>query len=485
VADSQLCITVIGRDAERLRQARIAAEAQADLVELRLDSMERPDAAAALAGRSKPAIVTCRPLREGGMFDGPEEARLRILEDAHRQGAEFIDLEWDAEADALRAARRTRGLIVSRHIFDGTPADAPEIMGRLRASGAEVAKLAVMTERLSDLHTLLRAAGGAGSSVLIGMGSAGIATRVLASRYGSRWTYAGNGVAPGQVPASRLLQEFRFRRIRKDAAIYAVIGRPVAASLSPVMHNAGFAALGLNAVYVPFETRDLDGLRAFARDIGLRGGSVTIPFKRDVLELVDEVAPTAAAAGAVNTIAVRDGRWVGLNTDADGFIEPLRAAIPDLTGLRAVILGAGGAARGVGLALRREGASVAISARRPEAAQVVAHAIDGEQAPWPPRAGSWDVLINATPVGSRAVAGQPFEGPFDGRLVYDLVYDPDPTPLMDAAAAAGRTVIGGLAMLVAQAERQFEIWTGQRPPAGLFIEAATAAMKSRHETHNV
>jgi shikimate 5-dehydrogenase len=94
-------------------------------------------------------------------------------------------------------------------------------------------------------------------------------------------------------------------------------------------------------------------------------------------------------------------------------------------------------------------------------------------------------LINATPVGSRALGGLPFEGPLDGRLVYDLVYDPDPTPLMRAAAAAGRMVIGGLAMLVAQAERQFEIWTGQRPPAGLFIEAATAAIKSRYETHDV
>jgi 3-dehydroquinate dehydratase/shikimate dehydrogenase len=484
VAESQLCITVIGRDAEAIRQARKAAEGQADLVELRLDAMERPDAAAALAGRAKPAIVTCRPLREGGMFDGPEDVRLRILEDAQRLGAEYIDVEWDARADALFAARRGNGLIVSRHIFDTTPADAPEILRGLQASGAEVAKLAVMTERLSDLHTLLRAAGG-GASVLIGMGSAGIATRVLASRYGSRWTYAGNRVAPGQVPAARLLHEFRFRRIREDAAIYAVIGRPVAASLSPVMHNAGFAALGLNAVYVPFETRDLDGLRAFGRDIGLRGASVTIPFKRDVLELVDEVAPTAASAGAVNTIAVRDGRWIGMNTDADGFIEPLRSAIPELAGLRAVILGAGGAARGVGLALRREGASVAISARRADAARVVAHAIGGEQLAWPPPPGSWDVLINATPVGSRAVAGSPFEGPLDGRLVYDLVYDPDPTPLMRAAAAAGRGVIGGLAMLVAQAERQFEIWTGQRPPAGLFIEAATAAIKSRHETHDV
>jgi shikimate dehydrogenase len=244
------------------------------------------------------------------------------------------------------------------------------------------------------------------------------------------------------------------------------------------MHNAGFAALGLNAVYVPFETRDLAELRPFADDLGLRGASVTIPFKQDVLAFVDEVAPTAAAAGAVNTLAVRDGKWIGMNTDADGFIEPLLSALPDLQGKRTVILGAGGAARGVGLALRREGAKVRIAARRPDAAHLVAHAIGADVAPWPPR-GDWDVLVNATPVGSRGVPGSPYDGPFDAGLVYDLVYDPDPTPLMEAASAAGCRVIGGLAMLVAQAERQFEIWTGQRPPKDLFKVAAEAAIAKR------
>ena len=169
-----------------------------------------------------------------------------------------------------------------------------------------------------------------------------------------------------------------------------------------------------------------------------------------------------------------------MNTDADGFLEPLRQRLPDLAGARAVILGAGGAARGVGLALRLEGAHVAISARRPDAAQLVAHAIGAEVAPWPPVPGSWDLLVNATPVGSGALRSEtPFAGPFDGRLVYDLIYDPAPTSLMRAATSAGCEAIGGLEMLVAQAERQFEIWTGRRPDAGLFAEAASRAMRAR------
>jgi len=471
---------VIGRDADAIRRARAAAEADADLIELRVDSMERPDAAAALEGRTKPAIVTCRPLREGGMFEGAEEDRLRVLSDAHARGAEFIDLEWDAVRAPVMVERGGRGIVVSRHIFDCTPRNAAAMMDHLRGLGGEVAKLAVMTESLADLRTLLHAVRPDHASVLIGMGAAGAATRVLAARYGSPWTYAGNRVAPGQLPVSRLLDEFRFRRIRPDAAVYGVLGRPVSQSLSPVMHNAGFAALGLNAVYVPLETRDLEELRPFAAELGLRGLSVTIPFKQDVMPCLDEMSPAAEAAGAVNTIAIRGGRWIGSNTDAEGFLEPLRARGVDLRALRVVILGAGGAARGVGLALTRAGAHVAVSARRADEAQRVAGAIGAQTTSWPPPPQWWDLLVNATPVGSRAVPGTPFDGPFDGSLVYDLVYDPDPTELMARATRAGVTAIGGLAMLVAQAERQFEIWTGQRPPAGLFAEAAASAQGRRH-----
>ena len=185
---SQLCITVIGRTADDIRRERVAAEADADLVELRLDAMARPDAAAALHGRTKPAIVTCRPVREGGLFDGPEEARLRVLDEAHAAGAEFIDVEWDAVAAPVMRARGGRGTVVSRHVFDATPPDAAAMLDDLRRRGGEVAKLAVMSERIGDLRILLDAARGDGSSILIGMGGAGAATRILAARFGSRWT---------------------------------------------------------------------------------------------------------------------------------------------------------------------------------------------------------------------------------------------------------------------------------------------------------
>lgn len=476
---TELCITVTGKTTEEIRRARDLAEADADLVELRLDSMAAPDPVGALAGRVKPAIVTCRPRREGGLFDGAEEERLTILRRAHESGAEFIDVEWDADARALIEARRGRGVVVSKHDFSGTPPAPGELLARLRASGGEVAKLAVMINSLSDLQRLTASAVSADMSVVVGMGAAGLPTRVLAARLHSRWTYAGDGVAPGQLPASRLLHEYRFRRIRPDAAVYVLLGTPIGHSYSPAMHNAGFAALGLNAAYVPIDVACIAEFRQFAQAMGVRGASVTIPFKRQAYDLADDLATVARAAGAVNTLMLRDGRWLGANTDAHGFLEPLRRRLSTLTGVHVIVLGAGGAARAVAFALTGQRARVAIAARRLEAAETLASEMGVDVAPWPPAPGSWDVLVNATPVGTAGQPGVPVEVPLDGRVVYDLVYEPEPTALMERAAAAGLMVIGGLEMLVAQAERQFELWTGQRPPAGLFLEAAADARAAR------
>jgi 3-dehydroquinate dehydratase/shikimate dehydrogenase len=472
----RICATVTGASAEALRAARAAAEPEADLVELRLDTMERPDPEAALNGRHRPAIVTCRPVREGGQFKGSEEDRRLLLERASALGAEFLDVEWDAGFDRLIGDRDGRGVVVSRHDFEGTPRDVPALLAAMRTTGAEFVKLAATTRTLSDLVPLLDARHP--DTILIGMGASGVPSRILAGRFGSPWTYAGNSVAPGQLSSSRLLHEFRFRRIRSDAAIYGLVGRPIGHSLSAAMHNAAFEAEGLNAAYVPFEASDIADFRRCADALGVKGASITTPFKLDVLSMLDEVSPLATAVGAVNTIVLRDGRWIGTNTDVEGFLEPLKRRT-DVRDARATILGAGGAARAVAFALQQEGAHVAISARRPEAAVVVANSLGVRAEPLPPLAGSWDLLVNATPVGGPAAPGIPLDGFPSSGLVYDLIYEPDPTELMKSAARAGCRVIGGIEMLVAQAERQFELWTGARPPEGLFAATAADAIRKR------
>ena len=348
---------------------------------------------------------------------------------------------------------------------------------RLRASGGEVAKLAVTrrtgvgparapeTRRgpdgsasIADRH------GRAGHVDARSCGAIRIAVDVCGQRHR----------AGADLRRLGSLEEFQFRRIRRTPPSMRCSDGPVAR-----LAVAGDAQRGLRRARssTPSTCRSRRATSTefapFAGLIGVRGRE-----RHDTVQARRDAAPRRSRArggggGAVNTIAVRDGRWIGMNTDADGFLEPLRRRMPELTGLRAVVLGAGGAARAVGLALRREGAR-GRHRRAPRGCGAhVAHAIGAEVAPWPPRRGSWDLLVNATPVGSRAVPGTPFDGPVRRQAGVR----PGLRPGSDGARcarreAAGCPTIGGLEMLVAQAERQFEIWTGQRPPAGLFAEAA-------------
>ena len=481
--EPQLCVAVAARTIEELRRQRDSAEG-ADLVELRLDHLDRPDAVAALEGRRRPVIATCRASWEGGEFRGSENERRQILESAINAGAEFVDVEAAAGfAPDIMRLRRGRGVVLSAHYFGTVPQDLPQRAAAMHSAGAEVVKIAVEARALGDVLPLFALADAPridsdSDHVLIAMGNAGAPSRILAGRLGNRWTYAGDGVAPGQLSAARLLREFNFRRIGPNSALYGVVGNPIAHSKSPVMHNAGFAELGLDAVYVPLEAASAEDFVHFARAVNLSGASITAPFKVDLMSHVDEVDRLAERVGAINTIVVRDGRWIGRNTDVHGFLAPLTGRIC-VKGTRASILGAGGAARGVAIALADEGAAVTICARRPEAARAIADLVGGHVGTFPPKAGSWDVLVNATSAGTGPQGQNPIEGAqLDGEMVFDLVYTPAETRLLAEARAAGCLTIGGLEMLVAQAERQFELWTGHKPPAGLFSEAATGTRRT-------
>jgi 3-dehydroquinate dehydratase / shikimate dehydrogenase len=310
------------------------------------------------------------------------------------------------------------------------------------------------------------------------MGAMGAVSRVLAARFGSCWTYAGDGIGPGQISLARMRDEFRVNRITAATEIYAVVGHPVAHSLSPAMHNAALAALGRDAVYVPLEAADFAEALEFADRLGLGGMSVTSPFKHDAIAAADSADPLAIRVGAANTLTrSRDGRWVATNTDVEGFLRPL-AGNADLASSRVAVLGAGGAARAVIAALRGRGAHVTVCARRPEAAQAVAGAFDAESGAWPPAEGPWDLVVNTTPVGTWPnISASPMEGvPFRARLVYDLVYNPEETAFLQRARAAGADTLSGLDMLVWQAALQLRAWTGEDPPIEVMRRAAQARL---------
>jgi 3-dehydroquinate dehydratase / shikimate dehydrogenase len=475
MAKQQLCVTVTAPTTAELRRRRDAV-AGADLVELRLDSVRDPDVAAALSGRLRPVIVTCRPTWEGGLFSGSEEERERILSEALAAGAEYVDVEFNARFDTLVASTGGKRIVLSIHDFNGVPDDLEPRLHAMQETGAEVVKIAVTTRRLRDCVTLLDAGSRAGRPdglVLIGMGEHGMATRVLPSRFRSRWSYAGMLSGIGQLTPDVLTSEFRFREIDVDTGLYGLVGSPVSHSVSPAMHNAAFRASGIDAVYLPLPAADVDDFVVFARSLGLKGASVTTPYKVPLFERMDEASDIARRIGAINTIRLDGGRWLGDNSDVNGFLEPLGHGLT-LHGTRAAVLGAGGAARSVVLGLASQGARVTVHARDRRRATDVAALASGSVGPWPPARGSWDLLVNATPIGMYPRTDEspvPAEH-LAGGTVYDLVYNPPATRLLKEAERAGCRTIGGLDMLVAQARQQFEWWTGVNPPAGFMRRAA-------------
>jgi 3-dehydroquinate dehydratase/shikimate dehydrogenase len=465
-----VCETVTASRLEELRAAR-DRDPMADLVELRLDGVRDLDVAGALAGRTRSVIVTCRPVWEGGRFDGSEEERLAILGEAIRLGAEYVDVEWRADRSRLPTNERTR-IVISTHDFEGVPADLASRVRAMCGQGAPIVKVAVTARRLRDCLAVKRAMAGVDAHVAIAMGTAGQLTRVWPAWFGSRWTYGGRA-APGQLSVRVLVERYRVRRTSVATAGYGIVGCPLAHSASPAMHNAAFAAAGLDAVYVPLETPDPAEALEVADAMAMAGASVTAPLKEALCERVAPAGTLSKALGAVNTLRRGDRGWEGENFDAAAFLEPLAKRGEQLTGRAAVVLGAGGAARAVAWALKTGGARVAVAARRREQAERLAGALGIEVADWPPRPG-WDLLVNATPVGTWPdEAAAPIDRDrLTGRLVCDLVYNPRETTLMKWARAAGAAAIGGLEMLVSQACRQFEWWTGRPAPVEAIERAA-------------
>ena len=485
-----LCVTVTGATTAELREKRDAV-ADADLIELRLDTVSDPSVAGALAGRRRPVIITCRPEWEGGEFRGSEEERKQILADGLALGAEYVDLEWRARFDDLIAQADGRRIVLSAHDYHGLPVDLTERVNAMRSTGAGIIKIAATLTSLSDCVPLLDLGtqpGRQGGLALIGMGPYGVSTRVLAARFGSIWTYAGALKDIGQLSARSLLKDYHFRAVTDTTQVYGVVGGSVQHSVSPAMHNAAFRAARVDAVYLPLPAVSAADFATFGRALRIRGASVTIPLKVALFDRVDEVYSVARRIGAINTIRVENGRWIGGNTDASGFLEPLQERV-SLSGLRASVLGAGGAARAVTVALASSGCSVRLHARNRQQAEETAMLAPVALGSWPPEPDSWDLLINCTPVGMYPRVDEtpvPAEQ-LTGRYVYDLVYNPSVTRLLSDAAARGCQTIGGLDMLVAQAREQFQWWIGTKPRAGVMREAALKRLAecARDENHLV
>ena len=473
-----------------MEEACARASQLADIIELRLDCVEEAIWTAELASlirkQSRPLILTFRPSEQGG-----RRALTRAAREAFWKGdwgasrTALLDIESDLVIDGSFDWPR---VIASHHHFSGVPDDLETIYERLAATSAHVVKVAVGANDITDCIRIFKLLDRARSEkrnlIAIAMGDAGVATRILGPSRGAFLTYGSledaSATAPGQVTARQLRSVYRIDEINEDTMICGLVGRPVMHSVSPHMHNAAFAAAGVNGVYLPLEVRDVHAfikrmVRPETRELdwNLRGLSVTAPHKSSVMELLDSVEPDAKEIGAVNTIVIEDDGLHGYNTDVHGLMAPLRERVSSLNGLSVAVIGAGGAARAAVWALQKDRARVTLFARAPMKAGSLAESFGVSCEPLAAASfKNYDVVINATPANP-GVAGQ-LAG---AKLVYDLVYNPIETRFLKEARDAGCETLGGLEMLAAQAQLQFELWTGKKPANRLMYDAGLAALR--------
>lgn len=435
-------------------------------------------------------LATCRRREGGGKFPGGVDRELYWLSQAREAGCQWCDLELETlhklPGKSVRGYPVPPRVLLSLHDFERTP-DLPRSMNPPAGAGVDAVKIAAEARSIHDSIRLLRLVRNSKNFVAAPMGELGLPARILALREGSSLAYAPivTATAPGQVSLDELKYLYRAHTLTRRTRVYGVIGEPVSHSLSPVLHNTGFVARHVDAVYLPFLVHDLRDFLAAIPEFGIRGFSVTHPHKQAILKYLKDCDPLAAEIGAVNTVVVRrDGSLLGSNTDYLGVLRALEKKLR-IKGSRILIFGAGGSARAAALALVRAGADVAICARREKAARELARAFSAQVVPRAAlRTESFDAILNATPVGMPPHDGVSPLVPneLNCRLVMDLINRPRQTQLLKIAAHKGLATVPGVEMLLAQGYAQWELWTGKRAPEALIRRAVLAALRAQENS---
>lgn len=479
-----VCLVLNGPTLEDCSRQLEESRPHLDLAEVRADLLA-PTEWAGLNSFSRyagvPLILTLRQPQDGGQWTGSVAERRAFFQTALDGAWTWFDLEDDQRLPDIEASWLAGGgrLVISFHSFDGVPsgwaarlrdADAPGVTAKAAVFPQNSADFLRFVEELRSLSWQ----GAAGNGyVALAMGGFGFASRVLAARLGSRWTYAsapGQNVAPGQVDPATLQNVYRFHQQNAETPVYGIVGNPVFHSKSPWIHNPALAALGLPGTYIPFLADDLTPFFAACDLLGVRGLSCTIPFKEEVLLHLARRTDAVQAIQACNTVwREQGGAWEGDNTDAPGFLAPLLELVGagKLAGLRATVVGTGGAARGIIWALKEAGVKVVVLGRSPDKAQALALDFDVEWAPLGPESRlvvseHGDLLVQTTSVGLGKDGGDPLAWyEFTGHeIAYDIIYSPRWTPFLSRAKQAGCRILFGQDMLVGQAFGQFQRFTG-------------------------
>jgi len=497
----RVCVAVIGTDPAELVEKAESLVRDNTFLEFRLDYLPRPALALPRIKQFNEyhphvvSIATCRRVASGGKFRGSIVSQLDLLSKAAAAGCQMVDIELQS---AVRCRpehwNRLRGraaVILSYHDFRATK-KLEETLAKMVAVSADFYKIVTTATTLSDnvvMMKFLEKNGDQHSLIGLCMGEQGIVSRILAVRAGSVFTFAAvsedEKTGSGQMTAQELRSTYRIEQVDAATRVYAVAGDPVAHSLSPAIMNAALRRETVNGVYLALHAKTLKDLMACVRDIPIHGLSITMPYKQAILRYLDNTDPYTTKIGACNTVVrAQDGNLYGFNTDTAGIVRPLQQRM-SLEKAKILVLGAGGAARAAVFGLKERGAEVYILNRTLGPAQKLARSARARTIKRPDlKKLSFDAIVNATPVGM----GNPRESPLNeneirARYVFDMIYDPVETRLSKMAKAAGAEVIPGTEMLVQQAARQFEIWTGKPAPLDEMMRVITRALEEQ-ETAN-
>jgi 3-dehydroquinate dehydratase/shikimate dehydrogenase len=475
---------VIGRTRHKMMQIEIqeAAKRGARLIELRLDFLAKaPDFKRLLADKPCPMVATVRRTQDGGRWAGTEAERLMLLRQAIVAGFDWVDVETDI-ADQVRRYKDVKR-VVSYHNLREVPEDLEQIHARMCKQDADVVKLAVTAQQPADnvrVLSLLR--NPARPTVALCMGDLGMPSRVLAARCGAPFTYGAfnkeRGIAPGLLSFDELRLVYHYEHITPSTALYGVVGDPVGHSLSPLIHNKAMQKVGINGVYLPFRVPRGD-LPAFLKafdSFPVRGYSVTIPHKEAAAAAATEGDESVPRMQAANTLVRTADGWAGYNTDAEAALASLRDHLPPapdgtpvpLQSRSVLLLGAGGVARAIAHALRREAGQLTIANRTGERAHKLAEEVGCRAVEWGSRHTVLaDLVVNATSVGMHPnVDETPLHHSYlkPGLMVFETIYTPETTLLVKEARARGCHVLTGVDMFVRQAALQFRLFTGKEAP---------------------
>jgi 3-dehydroquinate dehydratase/shikimate dehydrogenase len=442
-----------------------------------------------------PVILTIRRASDGGQFQGGEGARITLLckamafaEADRRKNFAYVDMEEDLNVPSLEEAARTFGtrIIRSFHNLQGVDTDLAVRLRKLIRVGDEIPKAAVHPQNLADVLRIYQAARNLEDQekILLGMGPYGQNTRILAERLGSFLSYTSvkneagfSAAAPGQLDPQELAETYRFRKLTAWTDIFGITGYPLTATSSPPFFNKVYSEENINAVYVPFPSDKLESFMALARELNLKGASVTVPYKEEALPYLATQSEQVQSVGACNTIVASPEGWRGYNTDCRGFSDSLLDFIgeKDLKGKKITIIGAGGAARAVASEVFRLKGKALILNRTASRAKRLAdlyHFAWGEtDSNGPDLAARYrDIIIQTTSVGMDPdFDGDPLpEYHFTGReKVMDIIYKPERTRFLQRAVQAGCPAQNGYDMLIRQAVYQYTFFMGTEFPTQL------------------